>query len=115
MDWINVNEIRISNRFVRHKGVIMNGRQECLERANSIVNGEREDMYGSPEDSFDLVAELWTKYLGTAIDPIDVPIMMILLKIARHSNGIPKEDNFIDIAGYSACAMEIMKPPSDDF
>lgn len=34
----------------------------------------------------------------------DVAIMMILLKIARIQTGTFKPDNYIDIAGYAACA-----------
>lgn len=37
----------------------------------------------------------------------DVANMMILLKIARGANGKPKEDNWIDIAGYAACGGEL--------
>ena len=37
----------------------------------------------------------------------DVAIMMILLKIARIQTGTFKPDNYIDIAGYAACAAEV--------
>ena len=29
----------------------MNKREECLRRANEIVNGQREKSYGTPEDT----------------------------------------------------------------
>ena len=43
----------------------------------------------------------------TPLDAEDVAIMMCLLKIARIATGEPKADNYIDLAGYSACAGEI--------
>lgn len=91
-------------------------RTEILTNAEKIVNGEREQQYGTPEDSFNLIAELWSAYLnsisdwGCALDvgPVDVANMMILLKIARSTAGFTSHaDNFIDIAGYAACGGEI--------
>ena len=38
-------------------------REEILKEALKCVNGEREQQYGSPEDSFMAIAELWTVYL----------------------------------------------------
>ena len=43
------------------------------------------------------------------ITPFQVGMMMILLKVARTETGTGSMDNFIDIAGYSACAGEIYK------
>ncbi len=87
-------------------------REEILERARVCVCGEREQDYGSPEDSFAAIANLWTAYLrhGTgaqiAIDGVDVACMMALLKIARICTGRGTDDCFIDLAGYAACGGE---------
>ena len=85
----------------------MNKREECLRRANEIVNGQREEDYGTPEDNFKMIAELWSTYLEADISAVDVAMMMSLLKIARISTGTFKEDSFIDLAGYAACGYEI--------
>lgn len=85
----------------------MNKREECLRRANEIVNGQREQQYGSPEDNFKMVAELWSSYLEADVSAVDVAMMMALLKIARISTGTFKQDSFVDIAGYAACGYEI--------
>lgn len=82
-------------------------RKEILEAAEKCVTGQREQDYGSPEDSFRLISQLWSAYTGHAITAKDVAIMMALLKIARMKNG-DKEDNFVDLAGYAACAGEIV-------
>ena len=59
------------------------------------------------------IAEFWNVYLKirkepeSAISPVDVANMMILLKLARHTE-TPKKDNYTDIAGYAYCASEIL-------
>lgn len=61
---------------------------------------------GSPEDSFGLIAQLWTAYMGTLFTSKDVAMLMALLKVARIKAG-DKADSFVDLAGYAACAGEI--------
>ena len=82
-------------------------RKACLESAIEIVCKDREDTYGSPENNFSLIAELWTVYTGKKLTAKDVAIMMALLKIARIKTGKFKADNYIDLAGYAACACGI--------
>lgn len=82
-------------------------RADCLSTATDIVCKDRENTYGKPEDNFATIAKLWSDYLNTRIDPGDVPVLMILLKVARVGSGNFKADNFVDIAGYAACACEI--------
>jgi len=84
-------------------------RRECLTAAAAAVCGRREADYGTPEDNFSLIAQLWSAYLGRSVTPVDVSMMMSLLKIARvrNGNGQPTSDCFVDLAGYAACACEI--------
>lgn len=82
-------------------------RSEILAAANRIVNGEREGQYGSPEQSFETIAALWSAYLGVSISAVDVACLMSLLKIGRVKTGSGKADNWIDLAGYAACGGEI--------
>lgn len=81
-------------------------RAEILEAARVCVCGEREQDYGTQEDSFALIGKLWTAYMGVLFTPKDVAIMMALLKVARIKAG-DKADSFVDLAGYAACAGEI--------
>lgn len=85
----------------------MNDREKCLREACEIVNGARNQAYGNVEDNFDRIASLWSIYLDTAVTPIDVAMMMVLLKTARVSTGPLHLDNYVDVAGYAACAYEI--------
>lgn len=82
-------------------------RSDILQEAEKIVTGNREQEYGRPEENFRTIAEFWSTYMGITITPKDVGMMMALLKIARIRTGFAKEDSFIDLAGYAACAGEI--------
>ena len=82
-------------------------REECLRAACEIVNGARNQTYGDVEDNFQKIANLWSCYLGFGVGPIDVAMMMVLLKVARVSTGTTHLDNFVDVAGYAACAYEM--------
>ena len=91
-------------------------RKEILNAAETCVCGQREGDYGSPEDSFGLIAELWTSYLkrrcvgvgaDVCVDAADVAMLMALLKVARVAGGRGTVDCFVDLAGYAACGGEV--------
>lgn len=90
-------------------------RADILHAAEKCVCGQRETDYGTPEDNFKAIAELWSVYLdrisvgkygNMIVDEKDVAVMMALLKIARIARGGGKADNWIDLAGYAACGAE---------
>lgn len=86
----------------------MTTRKEILKQATDAVCTDREGQYGSPEDNFRRIADLWTAYWGGyPFEPKDVAMMMSLLKIARIATGKHKDDNYIDLAGYAACGGEL--------
>ena len=86
-------------------------RTEILDTAARCVCGDREQDYGSPENSFNRIADMWNAYLADTlmaqIDAKDVAAMLALLKIARIASGHAKADNWVDLAGYAACGGEI--------
>lgn len=82
-------------------------REEILEAARKCVCGDREQDYGSPEDSFGLIGKLWTIYTGHLVTAKDVAMMMALLKIARICGNHATEDSYVDLAGYAACGGEL--------
>ena len=106
-------------------------RAEVLAAAEKCVCGKRQEDYGTPEDNFTTIGLLWGVYLRAAhpelakvlpingIEAKDVAIMMSLLKVARIATG-SSPDSFVDLAGYAACAGEIVtqadeqkkRPPS---
>lgn len=83
-------------------------RAEILDKAKACVCGQREQDYGSPENNFQIIADLWEAYKGVVFTPTDVAMMMALLKIARIKSGTGTEDSFVDLAGYAACGGEIV-------
>lgn len=89
-------------------------RSDILDQAKKCVCGQREQDYGTPESNFQFIADLWNGYLGEKTDnpvisvtPVDVSMMMALMKIARIRNGGGSGDSFVDLAGYAACGGEI--------
>ena len=82
-------------------------RSDILHEAETQITGQREQDYGSPENNFALIANLWSDYLDAEITSLDVAMMMCLLKIARIKNGCGTGDSFVDICGYGACGGEI--------
>lgn len=89
-------------------------RKEVLDMAAKCVLGDREQDYGSPESNFGYIAKLWSIYLEKEVTPLDVSVLMILMKIARIKNGGGTGDSFVDIAGYAACGGEILGQPGRD-
>lgn len=99
---------RVTKDFERADAPVYIGtRRSFLERAAECVCGHREQDYGSPEDNFATIADLWTAYSEHVFDAVDVAMMMALLKIARIRSGHGSDDSFIDLAGYAACGGEI--------
>lgn len=97
-------------------------RGSVLDDAKKTINGERQDSYGNPEDSFALIAEFWNTYLQTKLtvfsgDPEacvnlgigreDVARMMALFKIARMLGQKDSRDNYVDGCGYLALAADM--------
>jgi hypothetical protein len=80
--------------------------KSILIEAEEIINGRRQSDYGPPENSFRMIARLWSAYLGINIRATDVAHLMMLLKIARNTQKY-KRDNATDIAGYAGCLEKI--------
>jgi hypothetical protein len=86
---------------------------DSLNEAHAIINGERQDTYRNPEDSFLVIAQYWSNYLQQVYNSdhhhlraLDVAHMMMLFKIARCSGQKTRRDNYIDIQVYAAIAAD---------
>ena len=91
-------------------------RGAILDKAKAIINGERQQQYGQPENSFPLIAAFWDIYLkhrdfyaeaSYHVTAKDVALLMAIYKLAREMNGAGKEDNLIDACGYLALAADM--------
>ncbi len=94
--------------------------EELLAKALETVGGDRRDVYGSPKENHQRIAWLWTVYLMEKgktgefeIGPVDVAIMMMLVKIARLIATPGHFDSLVDVAGYAAIAWEMVGAPSE--
>ena len=82
-------------------------RAEVLDTARQYVTVDRQSTHGRPEDTFAAIADLWNAYLPIDLTPVDVANLMALLKIARARQNPSHMDNYVDGAGYLACAAEL--------
>jgi len=76
--------------------------EDILEEALRVTDGEKRTDYGSVKEDFQRIASLWEVILGVAVEPKQVALCMIALKISRETNK-SKRDNWVDIAGYARC------------
>lgn len=91
-----------------------NERKGILEEAIKITSENRNALYGEPEDNFWNIAKYWNDYLNQKkgvgipieLQPYDVAVMMILMKISRIPQSPLQRDHWIDIAGYAACGFD---------
>ena len=73
--------------------------ETILDEAKRIVYGERGENYGHPFEDFSRTAQIWSAILGIKVEPEQVALCMVGLKISRECNR-PKRDNVVDGAGY---------------
>lgn len=82
-------------------------RRMILKDAEHCVCTDRNLLYGEPEDSFGMIARLWSAYLGMPVSKQQAIDMLILFKVARNGTAKkPCRDTYVDIAGYAACGGE---------
>lgn len=82
-------------------------RAATLDAAKAAVTADRQATHGGPEDTFGLIARLWSARLGVDLRPDQVAVMLIDLKTARAWGNPGHADNWIDMAGYAACGAEL--------
>lgn len=82
-------------------------RERILAEAQEIYEGNRQGQYGNRERNFEMIAGLWSAYLGSEVTPGQVASMMALLKVARMRSGHYKTDNYVDAVNYLLFAAEL--------
>ena len=89
-------------------------KMEFLDEVKDIVS-EREGLHGKPARTLGVIGELWSTYISqrlgipVKVDGADVAMMQILAKTGRFISGQSDHmDTVLDIAGYAACAGEIV-------
>lgn len=84
--------------------------ESILQEAQRIIHGQRNKDYGHPRENFKNIADLWAAYLGWEINPMDVALMMVLMKVARLETGNYHRDSVTDIAGYAGTIERLQEP-----
>ena len=77
----------------------MRKEESILEEAKRIVHGDRGENYGHPFEDFSRTAQIWSAILGIDVEPEQVALCMVGVKISREVHR-PKRDNIVDGAGY---------------
>ncbi len=77
--------------------------ESIAQEAERIINGPRRDAYGSANESFQRIANVWNsilfKSLSTPITAAQVALMMAGFKLCREANKEGR-DNRVDMIGY---------------
>jgi hypothetical protein len=81
-------------------------RSDILDMASECITRDRAATHGDMEENFKTIAIYWSVHLGVDVLPHDVGTMMLLLKAARAKSNPQHVDNYVDAAGYAACAAE---------
>jgi len=80
-----------------------------LYRAQSLIEGDRQQDYGDKLQNFSQIAMLFQGSLAMKLQPTaritpeDVAILMMQVKIARLAKSPDHKDSIMDVAGYAGC------------
>jgi len=80
--------------------------QAALEQASTLINGPRQEAYGSPHTNFDRFAQRISQIVKAPITKQQAAQIMVELKLARLANS-HHEDSIIDAIAYLALMMEL--------
>jgi hypothetical protein len=83
------------------------GRAEFLDELAGILS-DREDQYGTPTKLFDEIARIWTVILSFEVEPEQVALCMVGVKLARLSHNWSHADSIKDVAGYAAILSQLV-------
>jgi hypothetical protein len=82
-----------------------------LAEAQSLTWGERDKEYGDPLVNLTAAAEgkAWLdKWIKRDMSPAErEALLMVITKLSRLITGTPKQDSYVDLAGYAALAGEM--------
>lgn len=91
----------------------MSNKNTILDTAKELIAGSRAKDYGDFSHNAQQQADLWNAYLRTedgsprAIEPMDVPAMMVMVKLMRLSGNNTHQDSWVDVAGFAGLAEQV--------
>lgn len=85
--------------------------ENILQEALRIVEGDRQDAYGSALEDATRWAQIVSALTGLDVLPEHFPLVMLAVKLSRAAQapGCYHRDSFVDIAGYARVAEKIIE------
>jgi hypothetical protein len=85
--------------------------QAALEQASGLINGPRQEAYGSPHENFERLAIRISQIVKAPVTKRQAAQIMVDLKLSRlaHSHHV---DSVIDAIAYLALMMELTDEPA---
>lgn len=89
------------------------------ETAHRLVNGDRGQDYGPPSQDAERVVGALNAFgfrgpNGRMLAPHDWAVIMACVKLSRIMVSPTKRDHWVDLAGYSDCGWQCVKPADED-
>jgi hypothetical protein len=86
-------------------------RADLLDEAKALITGDRNNAYGSPIQDFKRSADALQAYGyrgpdGRDLQPHDVAIFVMAIKLSRLMWTPRRRDSWVDVAGYAGCGWE---------
>ena len=86
-------------------------RASALDEARALITGDRNNAYGPPMQDHARAAAIlnaqgYRALNGRLLEPHDISIMVIGIKLSRLVWSPRKRDHWVDIAGYAGCGYE---------
>ena len=82
-------------------------RDEILDKASELINGDRAKDYGPARKNHDDIAQGWSVIFGVDVNAAQVARAMAWLKICRLSKTADHLDSYVDAVAYMALAGEM--------
>lgn len=82
-------------------------RAEFFDEIAGVLTA-REDQYGAPAQLFAEIAKIWTVILSFEVEPEQVALCMVGVKLARLSHNWSHADSIKDVAGYAAILSQLV-------
>lgn len=87
-------------------------RDEILDKASDLINGDRAKDYGPARKNHEDIAAGWSIIFGANVNATQVARAMAWLKICRLSKTESHLDSYIDAVAYMALAGEMATEPA---
>lgn len=88
-------------------------KKTVLEEASGVVDGSRQEEYGSPVPCWKAIAKMWSVILGHEVTAAQAILCMAGMKIMREVHN-HKQDNLVDLCGYARIAEMIADEEAKD-